>query len=100
MPPGVGHRFLYEPQHRRHDRPGHRLAQLHGQPDRRAGVSGKELIDRRIVLEAQRLLAHSDHTAAQIAARLGFASATNFSKYFHTRTGVTPIAFRGSSRTT
>ncbi|KUL25678.1 helix-turn-helix domain-containing protein [Actinoplanes awajinensis] len=65
-----------------------------------AGVNGKELIDRRIVLEAQRLLAHSDHTAAQIAARLGFASATNFSKYFHTRTGVTPIAFRGSSRTT
>jgi AraC-like DNA-binding protein len=59
-----------------------------------AGVGGKGFIDRRIVLEAKRLLAHSDHTAAQIAARLGFTSATNFSKYFQARTGVTPIAFR------
>lgn len=59
-----------------------------------AGVNAKEFIDRRVVLEARRLLAHSDHTAAQIAARLGFTSATNFSKYFHQRTGTTPIAFR------
>ena len=47
-----------------------------------------------MVLEARRLLAHSDHTAAQVAARLGFTSATNFGKYFHQRTGTTPIAFR------
>ncbi|MEV4344473.1 helix-turn-helix domain-containing protein [Actinoplanes sp. NPDC049596] len=59
-----------------------------------AGVNGKDFIDQRIILEAKRLLAHSDHTAAQIAARLGFTSATNFSKYFHIRTGVTPITFR------
>ncbi|MFI1990932.1 helix-turn-helix domain-containing protein [Actinoplanes sp. NPDC020271] len=59
-----------------------------------AGVNGKEFIDQRIILEAKRLLAHSGHTAAQVAARLGFVSATNFSKYFHARTGLTPIAFR------
>ncbi|MFI5844505.1 helix-turn-helix domain-containing protein [Catenuloplanes sp. NPDC051500] len=59
-----------------------------------AGVNGKEFIDRRIILEAKRLLVHSDRTAAQIAARLGFTSATNFTKYFHLRTGHTPIAFR------
>ncbi|WP_232234568.1 AraC family transcriptional regulator [Actinoplanes sp. N902-109] len=59
-----------------------------------AGVNAKEFIDRRVVLQARRLLAHSDDTAAQIAARLGFTSATNFSKYFHQRTGTTPIAFR------
>ncbi|SDT16036.1 helix-turn-helix domain-containing protein [Actinoplanes derwentensis] len=63
-----------------------------------AGVNAKDYIDRRVVLEAKRLLAHSEHTAAQIAARLGFTSATNFSKYFHQRTGVTPIMFRGTVR--
>ena len=63
-----------------------------------AGVNAKEFIDRRVVLEARRLLAHSDHTAAQIAARLGFTSATNFSKYYHQRTGTTPIAFRIATR--
>ncbi|GAA2356068.1 helix-turn-helix domain-containing protein [Dactylosporangium salmoneum] len=62
------------------------------------GVNAKEFIDRRVVLEAKRLLAHSDHTAAQIAAHLGFSSATNFSKYFHQRTGTTPIAFRANVR--
>jgi AraC-like DNA-binding protein len=59
-----------------------------------AGINAKDFIDRRTILEAKRLLAHSDHTAAQIAARLGFTSATNFSKYFHQRTGSTPITFR------
>jgi AraC-like DNA-binding protein len=61
-----------------------------------AGVNAKEFIDRRVVLQARRLLAHSDDTAAQIATRLGFTSATNFSKYFHQRTGTTPIAFRAA----
>ncbi|MFJ5711538.1 helix-turn-helix domain-containing protein [Streptomyces sp. NPDC093105] len=63
-----------------------------------AGVGAKEFVDRRAVLEAKRLLAHSDQTAAQIAGRLGFSSATHFSKYFHHRTGRTPIAFRDSVR--
>lgn len=62
------------------------------------GVHAKEFIDRRVVLQARRLLAHGDDTAAQIAARLGFTSATNFSKYFHQRTGTTPIAFRAAVR--
>jgi AraC-like DNA-binding protein len=63
-----------------------------------AGVGAKEFIDRRVVLEAKRLLAHSDQTSARIADRLGFASATHFSKYFHHRTGQTPIAFRDTIR--
>ena len=63
-----------------------------------AGVNAKDFIDRRVILEARRLLAHGDHTAAQIAARLGFTSATNFGKYFHQRTSSTPIAFRNSVR--
>ncbi|NUR41018.1 MAG: AraC family transcriptional regulator, partial [Streptomyces sp.] len=32
------------------------------------------------------------------AGHLGFASATHFSKYFHQRTGQTPIAFRDTVR--
>ncbi|MDX2293614.1 MULTISPECIES: helix-turn-helix transcriptional regulator [Streptomyces] len=63
-----------------------------------AGVGAKEFVDRRVVLEAKRLLAHSDQTAARIADHLGFSSATHFSKYFHQRTGQTPIAFRETVR--
>ncbi|MEU5322037.1 helix-turn-helix transcriptional regulator [Streptomyces sp. NPDC021056] len=62
------------------------------------GLGAKEFIDRRVVLEAKRLLAHSDQSAARIADRLGFSSATHFSKYFHQRTGQTPIAFRETVR--
>ncbi|MFE1838641.1 helix-turn-helix transcriptional regulator [Streptomyces sviceus] len=63
-----------------------------------AGLGAKEFIDRRVVLEAKRLLAHSDQSAARIADRLGFSSATHFNKYFHQRTGQTPIAFRDTVR--
>lgn len=58
------------------------------------GVGAKEFIDRRVVLEAKRLLAHTDDPAAIIAARLGFPDASNFVKYFALRTGATPTAFR------
>ncbi|QGV82502.1 helix-turn-helix transcriptional regulator [Streptomyces ficellus] len=62
------------------------------------GGGAKELIDRRVVLEAKRLLAHSDLPAARVARELGFSSPTNFSKYFHHRTGHTPLAFRTAVR--
>lgn len=65
-----------------------------------AGVNAKEFIDRRIILEAKRLLAHGNRTAAQIATQLGFADATNFSKYFQHRTGTSPIGFRAEVRGT
>ncbi|MFI9046636.1 helix-turn-helix domain-containing protein [Streptomyces sp. NPDC053427] len=63
-----------------------------------AGVGAKEFIDRRVVLEAKRLLAHGDQPAARIADRLGFADATNFTKFFQRRAGTTPIAFRAAVR--
>ncbi|MEU7199779.1 AraC family transcriptional regulator [Streptomyces sp. NPDC045470] len=62
------------------------------------GVGAKEFIDRRVVLEAKRLLAHGDQTAARIAVRLGFADAANFAKFFQHRTGSTPISFRAEVR--
>ncbi|WP_225725817.1 MULTISPECIES: helix-turn-helix domain-containing protein [unclassified Nocardia] len=58
------------------------------------GLTAKQLIDERIVLEAKRLLAHGDDPVARIAAHLGFDDPANFSKYFQQRTGTTPAAFR------
>jgi AraC-like DNA-binding protein len=58
------------------------------------GEGPKEFIDRRVLLEAKRLLAHSDLTAAQIADELGFSDAANFGKFFRRGTGDSPIDFR------
>ncbi|MBO8186214.1 helix-turn-helix transcriptional regulator [Streptomyces spirodelae] len=63
-----------------------------------AGLGAKEFVDRRVILEAKRLLAHTDRSAARIAAALGFADATNFAKFFHQRSGTTPGAFRAGVR--
>ncbi|WP_208117408.1 helix-turn-helix domain-containing protein [Streptomyces sp. NBC_00582] len=63
-----------------------------------AGLSAKEFIDRRVVLEAKRLLAHGDESAAQISDRLGFVTPSQFSKYFMQRTGRSPIDFRNGVR--
>ncbi|MFD8010766.1 helix-turn-helix transcriptional regulator [Streptomyces sp. NPDC058955] len=59
-----------------------------------AGVGAKDCIDRRVILEAKRLLAHDDAPVVSIAARLGFPDPSNFTKYFTQRTGTTPAAFR------
>ncbi|RJO71047.1 AraC family transcriptional regulator [Nocardia panacis] len=61
------------------------------------GMSAKEFIDERILLEAKRLLAHGRDPVARIAEDLGFDDPSNFSKYFHQRTGLTPAAFRARS---
>ncbi|MFF4345971.1 helix-turn-helix domain-containing protein [Streptomyces sp. NPDC001530] len=58
------------------------------------GHTAKQVVDRRVVLEAKRLLAHTDLTAAAIAQRLGFTEATNFGKYFTHHTGMPPGDFR------
>jgi AraC-like DNA-binding protein len=62
-----------------------------------AGIPAKEFIDRRVILEAKRMLACSPVPAARIGERLGFSSATNFNKFFAQRTGTTPIAFRAAA---
>jgi AraC-like DNA-binding protein len=63
-----------------------------------SGLSAKEFIDRRVVLEAKRLLAHGEETAARISDHLGFVTASQFSKYFAQRTGRSPIEFRREIR--
>jgi AraC-like DNA-binding protein len=58
------------------------------------GMGAKRAIDERVVLEAQRLLAHSAQQVSSIASSLGFSSATNFAKFFQLHTGLSPSAFR------
>lgn len=63
-----------------------------------AGRSAKQFIDDRVILEAQRLLAHTDITVAECARRAGFDDPANFSKFFRGRTGLTPGAFGERAR--
>ncbi|WP_328316677.1 helix-turn-helix domain-containing protein [Streptomyces sp. NBC_00388] len=58
------------------------------------GRTAKQYIDDRVLLEAKRLLRHSGLAATEVAARLGFADASDFTKFFRLRTGTTPGAFR------
>ncbi len=58
------------------------------------GLTAKSFITLRVVLEAKRMLVHSDASIVTIAARLGFDEPTNFVKYFRRETGTTPGAFR------
>lgn len=58
------------------------------------GRTAKDVIDRRIALEAKRLLVHSKATVAEIGHELGFIEPTNFVKFFRRIALVTPAAFR------
>lgn len=60
------------------------------------GRPAKQLIDRRVALEAQRLLAHSNASVTGVASELGFSESTNFVKFFRRMVGQTPSAFRRS----
>ncbi|MBY8887074.1 AraC family transcriptional regulator [Streptomyces sp. PTM05] len=58
------------------------------------GLGAKELLDQRVLLEAKRLLGHTDLPVAGCARRLGFRDAANFTTFFRRRTGTTPSAWR------
>jgi len=58
------------------------------------GQPVKQVIDARVALQAQRLLAHTGEPVASIARRLGFTEPTNFGKFFARQTGSAPGEFR------
>jgi AraC-like DNA-binding protein len=62
------------------------------------GCGAKRYIDDQILLEAKRMLSHTDSPPSAIAERLGFAYSTSFSAFFQQRTGMPPTAFRTMSR--
>jgi AraC-like DNA-binding protein len=62
------------------------------------GQTASALIDARLVLEAKRLLVHSDAPAAEIAADLGFPDPAYFGRFFRRHTEQSPAAFRATIR--
>lgn len=63
-----------------------------------SGLSAKAFLSKRIVLEAKRLLAHTELPVSIIADRLGFNEATNFVKFFRCEAGCLPGEFRGARK--
>jgi len=56
-----------------------------------------KIIQERIILEAQRMLLHSNYNINQIGYYLGFEDPSYFVKYFKKHIGISPSAFRKSS---
>jgi AraC family transcriptional regulator, transcriptional activator of pobA len=67
--------------------------------DAHVGKTTKQVIDERVVLEQQRLLAHTEISVKELASRTGFDEPTNLVKFFRHHTRQTPLEFRASHRT-
>lgn len=65
---------------------------------KKSGKSAGALIRQRTLLEAKRMLAHTQSSIAEIAFQLGFEDNSYFGRYFKKYTGVTPNEFRVSQR--
>lgn len=59
--------------------------------------TGMELIHDRIILEAKRMIIHSEQTIKEIAYELGFSDRPYFSRFFKKQTGQTPDEFQKQS---
>ena len=55
-------------------------------------------IHERMILEAKRLLFHTDHAIKEIAFHLGFEDASYFNRFFKRLTGHTPVHYRSTFR--
>jgi AraC family transcriptional activator of pobA len=55
--------------------------------------TGTQIMHDRIILEAKRLIIHSEHTIKQISYELGFSDRPYFSRFFKKQTGQTPEEF-------
>ena len=62
------------------------------------GVSALDVINARIVHEAQRELVYGGTSIKQIAAALGFADEAYFGRFFRKQTGIGPRTFREQAR--
>ena len=60
------------------------------------GKVAKEFIQDRLVIEAKRLLLHTDLSVKQIAYRIGFEEPLHFSGFFKKKVGTSPSSFRNS----
>lgn len=62
------------------------------------GRTAKGVITARLVLEAKRLLAHTDRPVSAVATELGYSEPTNFHKFFMRETHQSPTRFRTEHR--
>lgn len=62
------------------------------------GYAPGHFIRGKLVLEAKRLLAHSNVTVAEIGYRLNFEDSSYFGRFFKRETGMSPVAFRTQIR--
>ena len=62
------------------------------------GFPAGKLIQRRILLEAKRLLTYTEQNIGEIAFHLNFMDPSYFARYFRRETGESPTAFRANIR--
>jgi len=62
------------------------------------GYGAKRVIQERVLVEAKRLLVHTELTNTAIAARVGMPDPAAFGKFFRRQTGETPATFRDRVR--
>jgi AraC-like DNA-binding protein len=103
--PWLAFRELLESEHARHHDVAWYAAWLGWSPrtltratKTATGRTPKELVDERVLLEARRLLAHTDLSVARVGEKVGFDDASNFGAWFRLRAGQTPAAFRTAAR--
>jgi AraC-like DNA-binding protein len=77
---------------------GQSLRQLQRRFQSAFGITPQEFLLRTRVLAAARLLEESALSAAEVAARCGFADASRFSRHFRLRIGASPAAYRRARR--
>ena len=65
---------------------------------RHSGKPAIKHIHERLVLEARRLLFHTNNSLKEIAFDLGFSEASYFNRFFKRETGVTPADYRNRAR--
>jgi AraC family transcriptional activator of pobA len=67
---------------------------LHAMASRATGMPPKEIVQRRLLLEAKRHLLYTTMTVKEIAYDLGFHDPAYFSRFFAKRAGMAPGAYR------
>ena len=72
--------------------------QLSSASKKELGVSPKELIYNRIILEAKRLVLYTNHSFQEIAFFLNYQDASHFAKFFKSKTGHSPSYFRENGK--
>ncbi len=84
---------------------GHYASEIHITPKHLSqtvknitGKSAKEIIQDRLLLEAKRLLLHTDLSIKEVGYRIGFEEPLHFSGFFKKKAGESPTNFRQEKR--